>query len=46
MTLKTKFGPELMGKFWPKVYPILQGENGQKARKSTKLKYGQNRAQK
>ena len=29
MTLKTKFGHELMGKFWPKVYPILQGENGQ-----------------
>ena len=22
MTLKTKFGHELMGKFWPKVYPI------------------------
>ena len=28
MTLKTKFSHELMGKFWPKVYPILQGENG------------------
>ena len=28
MTLKKKFGHELMGKFWPKVYPILQGENG------------------
>ena len=24
MTLKTKFGHELMGKFWPQVYPILQ----------------------
>ena len=24
MTLKTNFGPEHMGKFWPKVYPILQ----------------------
>ena len=29
MTLKTKFGHELMGRFWPKVYPILQWENGQ-----------------
>ena len=29
MTLKTKFGHGLMGKFWPKVYPSLQGENGQ-----------------
>ena len=29
MTLKKKFGHEFMGKFWPKVYPILQGENGQ-----------------
>ena len=26
MTLKTKFGHELMGKFWPKVYPILWGK--------------------
>ena len=25
---KKKFGHELMGRFWPKVYPILQGENG------------------
>ena len=29
MTLKTKFGHELMGKFWPKDYPNLQGENSQ-----------------
>ena len=29
MTSKIKFGHELMGKFWPKVDPILQGENGQ-----------------
>ena len=29
MTSKTKFGHELMGKIWPKVYPYLQGENGQ-----------------
>ena len=29
MTLKTKFSHELMGELWPKVYPILQGKNGQ-----------------
>ena len=26
MTLKTKFGHELMGKFWPKVYPFFTRE--------------------
>ena len=28
MTSKIEFGHELMGKFWPKVYPVLQWENG------------------
>ena len=26
MTLKSKFGHELMGKFWSKVYPIYKGK--------------------
>ena len=34
MTLKTKFGHEFTAKFWPKVYPILQGENGLKKPKN------------
>ena len=29
MTLKTKFGHELMGKFWPEVWPYFTRENGQ-----------------
>ena len=36
MTLKTKFGHELMSKFWLKVYPNLQGENGQVSPKINK----------
>ena len=37
MTLKTKFGHELVGKFWPEVYPILQGENGQNEPENNKI---------
>ena len=37
MTLKTKFGHELMGEFWPKVYPILRWENGQNKPENQKI---------
>ena len=37
MTLKTKFGHELMGKFWPKVYPILQGKMAKISPKINKI---------